>query len=254
MGVTVSWATHGGVEEAFGSRFLNSTENRRNYSIPIQLFICKSTSFVWGGSWFDAWVVGSSFETIYFPWGEWPVMAVFPLPDLGSRRTTILKYVLHEFAIYGHGTTTFLQHVKVVSGSVITPLEANQADGSVKKVEDIKGFTISSTVVCVCKFKWDAIFAKLYCWSCLWYDQASWKPSTLPSDHPNTPGLRGLPPSSKPWRLNGGNPRWPCRHVWPACAYYLVHHQHCSILRWPFQIRLYQVINYVNSSGKYRTM
>ena len=123
-----------------------------------------------------------------------------------------------------------------------------------KKVEDIKGFTISSTVVCVCKFKWDAIFAKLYCWSCLWYDQASWKPSTLPSDHPNTPGLRGLPPSSKPWRLNGGNPRWPCRHVWPACAYYLVHHQHCSILGWPFQIRLYQVINYVNSSGKYRTM
>jgi hypothetical protein len=80
-------------------------------------------------------------------------MAVFPLPDLGSRRTTILKYVLHEFAIYGHGTTTFLQHVKVVSGSVITPLEANQADGSVKKVEDIKGFTISSTVVCVCEFK-----------------------------------------------------------------------------------------------------
>ena len=150
MGVTVSWATHGGVEEAFGSRFLNSTENRRNYSIPIQLFICKSTSFVWGGSWFDAWVVGSSFETIYFPWGEWPVMAVFPLPDLGSRRTTILKYVLHEFAIYGHGTTNFLQHVKVASGSVITPLDANQADGSVKKsrgYQRIHDFKYSS--VCV---------------------------------------------------------------------------------------------------------
>ena len=95
-------------------------------------------------------LLGSSFETIYFPWGEWPVMAVFPLPDLGSRRTTILKYVLHEFAIYGHGTTNFLQHVKVASGSVITPLDANQADGSVKKsrgYQRIHDFKYSS--VCV---------------------------------------------------------------------------------------------------------
>ena len=70
------------------SVWVSASPSHRTYSIPIQLL---STSFVWGGSWFDAWVVGSSFEMIYFPLGDWPVMAVFPLADLGSHGTTTLN-------------------------------------------------------------------------------------------------------------------------------------------------------------------